>query len=183
MRAADVMTRDPETCYPLDSQNRAAQIMWERDCGSVPVVDGEGRLVGMITDRDLCMAAYTGGGRLCETNVSRAMSTAVHACGPDDPLDEVLRTMRVHQVRRVPVTAADGRLVGLISLSDLARKLPAASAETCSALLRTLAEVSAPRGVPAGQVESATETQPTPRGRGAPQSPPRTRTVKPARRR
>jgi CBS domain-containing protein len=148
MRAADLMTRDPDTCYPLDSLNRAAQIMWERDCGSVPVVDGEGRLVGMITDRDVCMAAYTGGQRLCDGSVSHAMSGSVQACAADDPLEDVLRTMRVHQLRRLPVTSTYGRLVGLISISDLACKLPASSAEAAAALLRTLAAVSTPRGTP-----------------------------------
>jgi CBS domain-containing protein len=94
--------------------------MWEGDCGCVPVVDQDGRVVGMLTDRDVCMAAYTQGKPLTDVRVESAMAKQVHSCRPDDAVATAERTMRERQVRRLPVIDAKGRLVGLLSLNDIA---------------------------------------------------------------
>ena len=120
MNVGELMTRDVRTCASSDSINDAARIMWERDCGCVPVVEG-GTVVGMITDRDICMAAYTQGRRLMHMTVGSAASTNVLTVGENESLRRAEELMRDAQVRRLPVVDSAGRLVGLLSLSDLAR--------------------------------------------------------------
>jgi CBS domain-containing protein len=121
MKVEDLMTTDVGACRPFDSVDRSARIMWERDCGAVPVVDQEGRVVAMLTDRDICMAALTQGRPLEEIHVSSAMSRRLWSCRPQDDVKEAEKVMRTHQVRRLPVIDADGKLVGVLSISDLAR--------------------------------------------------------------
>ena len=115
------MTTDVGACRPFDSVDRSAKIMWERDCGVVPVVDQEGRVIAMLTDRDICMAALTQGRGLGEIHVSSAMSRRLWSCRPQDDVREAEKRMRARQVRRLPVVDAEGKLVGVLSISDLAR--------------------------------------------------------------
>jgi CBS domain-containing protein len=121
MRAKDVMTHDPKTCSPGQSLAAAAKTMWDHDCGCVPVVDDTGRVVGMLTDRDICMAAYTSGQPLHDLVASQAMSRNVVRCGPDDPIDALLAAMTRARVRRMPVIGRLGALIGVVSLTDVAR--------------------------------------------------------------
>jgi CBS domain-containing protein len=117
------------TCSPDDSLERAAQLLWEGDCGALPVVDTAGRLVAMITDRDVCMAVYFRGCAPCHSCVRDAMSKTVFVCSPDDTVERVCGIISEHQVRRVPVIDAEGRLIGVVSLADVAHylnELPAA---------------------------------------------------------
>jgi CBS domain-containing protein len=118
MHVEEIMTTSVKSCGPDDSLDTAARIMWENDCGCVPVIDQDGRVLAMLTDRDVCMAAYTQGRTLGEIHVSAAMSNACHAVGRNDPVVAAERMMQEHQVRRLPVVD-DGRLVGLVSLSDI----------------------------------------------------------------
>lgn len=120
MRAEQLMTRIVHACGPDDRLNEAAQIMWERDLGCVPVVDSDRKVVGMLTDRDISMAAYTQGRLLSEIRVGDVMSRRIHVCGPDEELELVEERMRAFRVRRLPVTDGKGTLLGLISLNDLA---------------------------------------------------------------
>ena len=80
MKVQDAMTRNVTACHENDSLNYAAQLMWECDCGAIPVLDGNDVVCGMITDRDVAMAAYTQGLALQEIPVRTAMSTVVHSC-------------------------------------------------------------------------------------------------------
>ncbi len=124
-RVEQLMSRVVATCRPDDRLNAAARIMWERDCGVVPVTmpDGDAeRVVGMLTDRDVCMAAYTQGRPLEELVVSSAMSRTVHACAPGDSLPAALERMAAARVRRLPVVDGAGRLVGLLSFADVAHE-------------------------------------------------------------
>jgi CBS domain-containing protein len=121
MIVSDLMTRGVVTCAPHDSLEHAAQLMWDADCGCLPVVDA-GRVIGMITDRDVCMGAYTQGRLLRDLNVFETMAHEVFACLPDDSLAEAEAIMRLRRVRRLPVVDLTGRLVGLISLNDVARE-------------------------------------------------------------
>lgn len=125
MKIKEVMVRDVKKCSSGDTLNRAAQLMWENDCGVVPVVDADDYVVGVITDRDACMAAYTKGRRLSEIRVDEAMSRDVKTCRPEDEVSEIEETMRAHRVRRVPVTDPLGRITGIVSLNDLARRAAA----------------------------------------------------------
>ena len=83
MNVSELMTHAPAVCTTSDHLTRAAQIMWERDCGAVPVIDDAGKLAGIVTDRDICMAAYTQGRALHEIPVANAMSKSVFTIGPD----------------------------------------------------------------------------------------------------
>ena len=121
MRAQDWMTGDVRTCRPETNLNDAANEMWQGDCGILPVVDDDRRVVGVITDRDVCMGAYLQGRPLGELPVRNSMSREVFACRPSDSIEDVIRCMGDHQVRRVPVTDSAGKLVGIVSLNDLAR--------------------------------------------------------------
>lgn len=121
MKVQDVMTGAPCSCKPTDALVVAARIMWEDDCGCVPVVDDHGALVGMVTDRDACMAAYTRGRRLDEIQVGSVMARQLCSCSPEDSLSEAERYMQEYQVRRLPVVDAHNRLVGVLSCNDLIR--------------------------------------------------------------
>jgi len=119
MLVQDLMSKDVVTCGPNDALNVAAQRMWERNCGAIPIVD-EGRTLAMITDRDVCMAAYTQGRPLSEISVASAMSRRVVTCSPFDAIGVAEEIMRTEQIRRLPVVDRNGALVGLLSLGDIA---------------------------------------------------------------
>jgi CBS domain-containing protein len=124
MRVEELMQKDVRVCRADDAMTEAARIMWEADCGSVPVISGQGRgeLVGIITDRDVCMAAYTRGKPLTDLRVAEAMSKDVRTCGPGDELSAAAGAMRAAQIRRLPVVDASSQLLGIVSLSDIARE-------------------------------------------------------------
>jgi len=122
MQVKDLMTHDVRTCSATDSLSRAAQIMWETDCGCVPVVDDRASVVGMVTDRDICMAAYTQGRTLADMTVASAASSNVVTVRENDTLHRAETLMRDAQVRRLAVVDAEGQLVGLLSIGDLARR-------------------------------------------------------------
>lgn len=125
MRVDQIMTRNVRTCRPGDALSTAAQIMWEGDCGCVPIVEqeeGGARVVGMITDRDICMAGYTQGRPLSAIKVESAMARDVHSCRPTDSIAEALNMLRQHQLHRLPVVDNGGHLVGMLSLADAARE-------------------------------------------------------------
>jgi CBS domain-containing protein len=148
-QVSQLMTRPVVSCRQSDPLEQAARLMWERDCGCLPVVaDGEGaRLVGMITDRDICMSAFLQGRNLKELPVVAAMAPAVRVCRPEDTIREAENVMATAGVRRLPVVDPDGQLVGLLSMADIARhaaRVPEAQGEF-STLGVTLARVTRPR--------------------------------------
>jgi CBS-domain-containing membrane protein len=122
MLVEQLMSRTPYTCQPSDMLDVPARVMWERDVGCVAVVDENRKAVGMITDRDICMAAYTTGGRLYEMNVMRTLNRPLVSCSPGDSIAAAERLMSEHQVRRLAVVDAFGALVGVISQNDLVRE-------------------------------------------------------------
>ena len=123
MNVSALMTPNPVTCRAHDPDSRAAELMWESDCGVLPVVDTRGTVLGIVTDRDLCMGASTKGRALGELCVSDAMSARVESCRPEDDVEQVLVRMGELQVRRMPVTDDRERLVGMLSLNDVFRHL------------------------------------------------------------
>ncbi|HVU49671.1 MAG TPA: CBS domain-containing protein [Polyangia bacterium] len=150
MHVFEVMTRRVFSCRPHDTLATAASLMWEHDVGSLPVVGEDEEVVGMITDRDICMAAYVRGERLADVEVASVMSRGLHACGPDESVAKAEELMRLDRIRRTPVIDARGRLVGILSLADLARE--AIHQKRCkhgealdAEITTTLAAVSEPR--------------------------------------
>ncbi len=147
----DIMRVRVHTCHASDTLHHAAQIMWEKDCGCLAVVDDVRVVRAVLTDRDICMAALTQGVPLAESSVASAMSRSLTVCSPDDSLGAVEELMRAAQIRRVPVVDADGVLIGMISLTDIARYLRPRSQQapaSVSQLLDTLAAISEPRARP-----------------------------------
>jgi CBS domain-containing protein len=117
----ELMTRPAVTCPNDSTLEHAAWLMWEFDCGMIPVVDAEGRAVGVITDRDVCMAAYTQGRALRDIPVATSMAHHVIAIHADESVETAEHLMADNQVRRLPVIDGDGKVVGVVSLNDLAR--------------------------------------------------------------
>ncbi len=174
MKAEDWMTRDVRTCRPESSMDEAAHGMWAGDCGALPVVASDGRVLGMITDRDLCMGAWSCGRSLKELTVGEAMTRTVFSCLASDPIEQVIRRMSDEQVRRVPVLDAQGVLVGILSLNDLARRMLTLEDEhqrvrLVARLLEALASISETRGAKLPEPVPATRVPagPLPSARGA----------------
>jgi CBS domain-containing protein len=122
MNVAELMMRTVYTCKPDDSLAAAAALMWDHDVGCTPVVDAGRHVVGLITDRDICMATYTRDAAPSKIEVASVMSRYVFSCSPNEALIDAEEVMRVHRVRRVPVIDDRGTLVGILSLNDLAQE-------------------------------------------------------------
>ncbi len=122
MKVKEVMTVNARACSLTDSVAHAASLMWQADCGIIPVVAEGGMVVGLITDRDICMAAMTKG--LNESNivVADVVSGNVFACRPDDDIHTALNIMRENKVRRLPVVTSEGNLQGMLSMNDIVLK-------------------------------------------------------------
>lgn len=125
MKIRDVMTRTAKLTDPNDTLEHAAKLMEQCDCGVLPVADGD-RLVGMITDRDIAIRAVAEG-KGPNTRVRDAMTDEVLYCFDDEDSRHVCKNMADIQVRRLPVMNRDKRLVGIVSLGDLARNEPKAA--------------------------------------------------------
>lgn len=123
MRVQDLMTTAPAICLPHDALHRAAALMWEHDCGCLPVcTPGTRQVEGIITDRDICMAAYIRRQPLMDITVAEAMRRPVRVCAPTDSLAQVQQIMVEAKIRRLPVVDGEGNLAGIISLTDLAHE-------------------------------------------------------------
>jgi CBS domain-containing protein len=124
MRIEQIMVRPVQSCRAEDSLARAAQLMWDHDCGCLPVCSGNGieRVVGVITDRDICMCALFEGKPLGALRVGQAMAKEPRLCRPGDSPADAERTMRDARIRRLPVVDEAGALVGMVSLADLAHE-------------------------------------------------------------
>lgn len=118
---AEIMSTDVRTIQPQDSLRRAAQCMQELDVGALPVCDGE-RLLGMVTDRDITVRAIADGLNPDEACVSDIMTPDVECCTVDQDAEEAKRLMGARQVRRLPVIDRNHKLVGIVSLGDLATR-------------------------------------------------------------
>jgi CBS domain-containing protein len=121
MRIRDLMTKQVASVRSGDSTAVAARLMWDCDCGVVPVIDDEGHTVAMITDRDICMAALMRDRAPSAIPVADAMSRDLQSCGPDDEVATAEELMRTHQIRRIPIVDRDRRPVGMLSLADIVR--------------------------------------------------------------
>ncbi len=119
MRVQDVMTKTVASCQPNANLAAAAALMWEHNCGQLPVVNDEGKVSAVITDRDLCIALGTRNQRACELKVRDVTCRAAVVCHADDHLRSALKIMAVEQVRRLPVVDHEGALVGILSLDDV----------------------------------------------------------------
>jgi CBS domain-containing protein len=148
MRIKELMSKPVITCPGAGTLDHAARLMWEFDCGIIPVVDDNGRLTGVVTDRDICMAAYTQGRALRHIPVTVAMARSVIAVHTEDLVEIAEQLMHDNQVRRVPVIDNEGRPVGIVSINDLARLAARAKRSGVDReLVDTIAAICEPRRV------------------------------------
>ena len=118
-RISEVMTSNPQSVDPSTTVVEAARLMRDGDVGSLPVVE-DGKVVGMVTDRDIAVRAVAEGKDPQGTKVGEIASKELVTVDPQQDLDEALRLMARHQVRRLPVVEEDGRLVGVVAQADVA---------------------------------------------------------------
>ena len=146
MHAKEIMIHPAITCPLGGTLDHAARLMWEFDCGALPVVDDAGKAVGMVTDRDICMAAYTQGRPLREISVTTAMAKQVVGIRADEPVDRAQEMMQANRIRRLPVLDEESRPVGMVSMNDLARLAARARKSGVDRdLVETLATICEPR--------------------------------------
>ena len=120
-RSRELMTRDVATVHPDDPIERAARLMRECDCGALPVVNDTGRLIGMITDRDITIRLVARGRDPRSCRISDAMTRKTFACHEWDDVEDAMEAMAHHQVRRMPIIDDRDRVVGILSQADLAQ--------------------------------------------------------------
>jgi CBS domain-containing protein len=149
VHAGHVMTRNVTMVQPDDPVERTARLMRDCDCGALPVVNRYGRLIGMVTDRDITMRLVARGINPNRAIVADCMTDETFACHADDYLENCLRLMARHQVRRLPIVNDDDQVIGIISQADLARHAEAWQGRgQRRRFADTLSEISAPSAAP-----------------------------------
>jgi CBS domain-containing protein len=118
MKVKDIMTKDPVTCSPDTSVAEAAHLMWEMDCGILPVVD-DGELEGVVTDRDMYVALATRNERAAHLKVGAVATKTVVTCTPEDDVLQALTLMKQALVRRLPVVGFGNTVLGVLSMNDI----------------------------------------------------------------
>jgi CBS domain-containing protein len=144
MQVKQIMTSDIATSRPDTNLSAISKLMWDRDCGFVPVVDAAGKVVGAITDRDICIASATR--RLLPEQIPAAQAMRrppIHTTQPEDTVEKALATMKQFQVRRLPVIAADGTLKGVISMNDIVLAAQQKEGPAVADIVSTLAAICA----------------------------------------
>ena len=142
MKVKDLMTTDVRTCSPDTTVAEAARLMWEGDCGILPVVD-DGKLVGVVTDRDMYIALATQNARPSGLTVGAIATKVPVTCAPDDDVQAVLSAMRGARVRRLPVTGFNGAVRGILSMNDIVRVADAGTGVRSEDVVQTLQAICA----------------------------------------
>ena len=165
MKVSELMSSPAQTCAPQESCHAAAQIMWEHDCGCVPVTDDERRLVGVITDRDIAMAAHLTGNALGRIPVGQVMGPRAISVDRDASVHDALEAMADAQILRLPVVDDGRHVVGVLALSDAVLATP--GSKDADDAIRTVAAIAKRRNARV-TIPSAAETSRT-QGRTTPQ--------------
>ena len=126
MKVKEVMTPNAKAIWLTESLADAAKLMWENDCGVLPIIKDGQKVVGLITDRDICMASAMRDRNPSGISVEEVMTRQVYAVKPEDNIDRALQVMQEHQIRRLPVINPEGELEGILSINDIVlnAKLP-----------------------------------------------------------
>jgi len=146
MRIKHVMTKDPTCCVPSDSAQHAASLMRDENAGIVPVIDNEQsrKVVGVVTDRDLCMNVVAEGLDPRTVSAEQCMTTTVVTCSPNDSVERATELMQTNQIRRLPVVNEQKELQGIVALADVVERADVKPTQTHE----TLKRVSAPTNEP-----------------------------------
>jgi CBS domain-containing protein len=148
MKVEQIMTKDPACCAPEDDVEVAAEIMRRLDTGIVPVtkeLSQPSKLLGVVTDRDLCLGVVAAGKDRTSIRVGELMSTKLTVCRPSDTAQQALTRMARGRVRRLPVVNRDHEVVGIVSLGDIVRHHAAKHSEFCKTMAAVCAPVKAAR--------------------------------------
>jgi CBS domain-containing protein len=150
MKVQDIMTSDVQCCGPDTNLAAAAKMMWDSDCGSLPVLNVQGQVMSMITDRDICMAAATKNKPASDITVWETVSGKVSTCHLSDDVHAALDIMKREKVRRLPVVDEDGVLQGIVAMNDFVLLAGEAKGGKASGLsyedvVRTMKAISAHR--------------------------------------
>lgn len=140
MRVEEIMTKDVCSCSPGTNAASAAEIMLTRNCGSLPIVEDGGRVVGIVTDRDLFVALGTANRRPAEMSVGEIMSKDLAFCNPSSDVRNAMKTMAQRQLRRLPVVDESGALRGILSLGDIALRVDDSLSEDVVNLVRAVCD-------------------------------------------
>lgn len=119
MKVKDLMTGEVKSCRPETDLATAAKMMWDYDCGMLPVVDNENKVIGVITDRDICIAVATKNRLAANIAVGEVISGNVYSGAPGDDVHAALKTMRHNKIHRLPVVNEQGEIAGILSLNDV----------------------------------------------------------------
>jgi CBS domain-containing protein len=119
MKVQEIMTSNPQVCGPETSLATAAMLMWDNDCGVLPVVGEDKKVVGLVTDRDICIGAGTIRQDIAFVPVTAVITGKIFSCHPDDDIKAALKTMQEGRIRRLPVIDENGALRGVLSLNDI----------------------------------------------------------------
>jgi len=146
MKVCDVMTKTVASCRPETNLAAAGALMWQSDCGVLPVIDDRHRVTGVLTDRDICIALTTRDRRASAITVGEVVTGRAIVCAPDDDIQVALGTMRSRKIHRLPVVDKAGLLEGILSLNDIvvragkaaARKRPAVSYDDVAETLQAI---------------------------------------------
>jgi CBS domain-containing protein len=120
MKVKDVMMRTVASCGPETNLGAAVEILWNRNCGILPIVNAQHKVIGVVTDRDICIALGTRNRLPGDLTVGEVTSGKSFACAPEDDIRSAMATMAQAKVRRLPVLTVDGRLEGILSMDDVA---------------------------------------------------------------
>ena len=122
MKVKEIMTPNAKAIWLTESLTDAAQLMWENDCGALPIIKDGRKVIGMITDRDICMAVAMRDRNPSGVSVEEVMSGQVYSVNPEDDVDHALEAMQEHKIRRLPVVNDEGELEGILSMNDVVLK-------------------------------------------------------------
>ncbi len=144
MNVQDIMKDDVATCRPWSNLAEVAMMMWNHDCGVIPVLSEHDTVTAVITDRDICMAVATQHRRAEEIAVSDITNGHLYTCRPDDAVSDVLQVMQDHKVRRLPVIDGNGHLLGMVSLNDVIVASHTTKTPSYAEVIRTLKAIGTP---------------------------------------
>lgn len=162
MKVKDVMQPSPCYCQPETNLGSATELMWNANCGFLPVQSVEGKVIGVVTDRDICIALGTRNRPSGEVTVAEVMSEKLCSCEPGDDIHLALQTMGEARVHRLPVTAQNGTLLGILSIDDILLKAqasgfgkkPELSNDEVVSTLRSITQQSVPEVMAKGAAHS-----------------------------
>lgn len=119
MLVSDLMIKNVGSCRPENNLAELAEVMWNQRCGAVPIIDDAGKVTGIVTDRDICIALGTRNLRASEVLAREVSPSRCCSCSPDNDVRDAVKTMTTYEVGRLPVVDEEGKLVGILSIDDI----------------------------------------------------------------